>query len=174
VPPLPERPWLNWVGEVSPGLAQRLACDGVIWRLVLDARTGLPLNVGRRLRIVPWWMRKAVRARDRTCRWPGCDMPSEWTDAHHLTPWWRGGITAIEQILSLCRYHHSLVHEGDWTLRLDHTTGEVHARRPDGRPYELGPSRPWTSPSHHGPQPTTPPAPAHPPSTIDPIWRNTA
>ena len=154
VPQLPERPWLNWVGEVSPELAQRLACDGVVWRLVLDPRTGLPLDVGRKIRIVPWWMRKAVRARDRTCRWPGCDVPSEWTDAHHLVYWWRGGTTAIEQIVSLCRYHHGLVHEGRWTLHLEHATGEVWVRRPDGTPYELGPSRPWTSPSRHGPQPT--------------------
>lgn len=30
VPPLPERPWLTWVGEVPPELARRLACDGTI------------------------------------------------------------------------------------------------------------------------------------------------
>lgn len=156
VPHPPDRPWLNWVGEVSPDLARRLACDGVIWRLVLDPRTGLPLDVGRSHRIVPWWMRKALWARDRTCRWPGCDVPAEWTDAHHAIPWWRGGVTAIEHLISLCRYHHGLLHEGHWTLAMDRGTGEVSARRPDGRPYELGPSRPWTTPSHHGPQPVTP------------------
>jgi Domain of unknown function (DUF222) len=174
VPPLPERPWLHWVGEVSPQLAQRLACDGTIWRLVLDPRTGLPLNVGRKIRIVPWWMRKAIRARDRTCRFPGCDVPSAWTDAHHLTAWWKGGLTAVEEIISLCRYHHGLVHEGEWTLRIDHTTGDVRARRPDGSPYELGPSRPWTSPNHQGPRPEAPPARAHPPNTADPPWPRAA
>jgi hypothetical protein len=157
VPPLPERPWLTWVGEVSPELARRLACDGAIWRLVLDPRTGLPLDVGRKMRIVPWWMRKAIRARDRTCRWPGCDVPSEWTDAHHLIPWWRGGLTTAEQIVSLCRYHHMRVHEGQWTLRMDHATGEVWVWRPDGSPYELGPSRPWISPSRQGPRSAAPP-----------------
>ena len=164
-------------------MAQRLACDGVLWRLVLDPRTGLPLDVGRKLRIVPWWMRKAIRARDRTCRWPGCDVPSEWTDAHHVTAWWRGGATAVEQILSLCRYHHMRVHEGKWTLRMDNATGEVWVRRPDGSPYELGPSRPWTSPSRQGPQPTTPPnkqgRPTPPsrttqPRVNDPPWPNAA
>lgn len=86
-------------------------------------------------------------------------MPANWTDAHHLTPWWQGGVTAVEQLISLCRYHHSLVHEGRWTLRLHHTTGEVEVRRPGGRPYELGPSRPWTSPSRQGPRSTGPPWP---------------
>lgn len=168
VPPRPEQPWLTWVGEVSPDLARRLACDGVLWRLVLDPRTGLPLDVGRRIRIVPWWMRKALRARDRTCRWPGCDVPADWTDAHHLTPWWQGGVTAVEQLISLCRYHHGLVHEGQWLLRMDHATGEVRVWRPNGRPYELGPSRPWTSPSHQGPRHTYPPNTGHPPGTADP------
>jgi Domain of unknown function (DUF222) len=168
VPLLPERPWLHWVGEVSAQLAQRLACDGTIWRLVLDPRTGLPLNVGRKLRIVPYWMRKAIRARDRTCRWPGCDVPSVWTDAHHLTPWWKGGATAVDEIISLCRYHHGLVHEGDWTLHMDHTTGEVWARRPNGSPYELGPSRPWTSPNHHGPRPEALPGRTPSPRATDP------
>ena len=159
VPPLPERPWLNWIGEVSPQLAQRLACDGAIWRLVVDPRTGMPLDVGNKHRFVPWWMRKALWARDRQCRFPGCDMPCEWTDAHHVVPWWRLKNTDIAGIVSLCRYHHTLVHEGGWSLAVDHTTGEVGAIRPGGSPYELPPSRPWTSPSRQGPRPRT----AHPP-----------
>jgi len=162
VPELGEKPWLNWVGAAPHTLAQRLACDCVVWRLVLDPRTGLPLNVGRSQRIVPWWIRKALWARDRTCRWPGCDIPVEWTDAHHEIPWWQGGTTDIHHLISLCRYHHELVHEGQWRLAFDHTTGDVSIIRPDGSPYELGPSRPWTSPSRQGPtraQATDPPRP---------------
>jgi hypothetical protein len=103
VPPSPERPWLNWVGEVSREVAQRLACDSTLWRVVLDRSTGLPLDVGREHRIVPWWIRKALQARDRTCRWPGCDIPGAWTDAHHEIPWWDGGTTDIHHLISLCR-----------------------------------------------------------------------
>jgi len=157
IPPLPERPWLNWIGAVQAELAQRLACDAIVWRIVLDPATGLPLDVGREHRIVPPWIRKAVHARDRTCRWPGCDAPAEWTDVHHEVPWYLGGTTDIEHLISLCRWHHGLVHEGQWKLTLDHTTGQVHITRPDGTPYELGPSQPWTTPSHQGPQPSGPP-----------------
>jgi hypothetical protein len=53
IPPLPERPWLNWIGQVQAELAQRLACDAIVWRIVLDPATGLPLDVGREHRIVP-------------------------------------------------------------------------------------------------------------------------
>jgi len=42
---------------------------------------------------------------------------------------------AVEHLISLCRYHHGLLHEGHWTLAMDRATGEVSARRPDGSPY---------------------------------------
>jgi hypothetical protein len=153
-----ERPWLTWMGEIPPELAQRIACDGDVWRIAMDPGSGLPLDVGRAHRLVPSWMRKALHARDRTCRWPGCDVPAAWTDAHHVVPWYRGGTTAIDQLTSLCRYHHVLVHEGKWRLRLDKTTGAVHVTRPDGRPYELGVSPPWTGTSRRRPHTTDPPS----------------
>src|SRR5690606_20733215 len=96
VPPLPELPWAHWVGEVPPELAQRIACDAEVWRAILDPATGLPLEVGRNHRLVPTWMRKALQARDRGCRWPGCTAPAAWTDAHHLLPWWHGGPPDID------------------------------------------------------------------------------
>ena len=112
VPHLPDLPWMNWVDEIPTALAQRLACDAEVWRAVLDPATGLPLEVGRAHRVVPYWIRKALHARDRGCRWPGCQVPAAWTDAHHLLAWWLGGLTDIDNLLLLCRYHHSKVHEG--------------------------------------------------------------
>ena len=145
IPERPEPGWLTWAGEIPRELAQRLACDSDIWRVVLDPATGLPLEVGRAHRLVPHWIRKALHTRDRGCRWPGCDAPMSWTDAHHLIAWYLGGRTDIGQLVSLCRWHHVRVHEGQWTIRLDPSTGEVHVTRPDGSPYDLGPSLPHTS-----------------------------
>jgi hypothetical protein len=147
IPELPEAAWLNWAGAIPTTLAQRLACDCDVWRVVLDPGTGLPLEVGRAHRLVPHWMRKALHARDRGCRWPGCDAPVSWTDAHHLISWFLGGRTDIDKLISLCRWHHVKVHEGQWSIRLDPATGEVHVTRPDGTPYELGPSQPHTTPT---------------------------
>jgi len=149
VPSLPDLPWMNWVDEVPPELAQRIACDAQVWRAVLDPATGLPLEVGRAHRVVPHWIRRALHARDRGCRWPGCQAPAAWTDAHHLLPWWLGGRTDADNLLLLCRYHHHKVHEGQWKLKVDPTTGEVHVTQPDGRPYELGISRPYSTPNRH-------------------------
>lgn len=146
IPPGPEPPWLTWAGHVPTALAQRIACDCDVWRAVLDPATGLPLEVGRAHRIVPHWIRKALHARDRGCRWPGCLAHPNWTDAHHLIEWYYGGETNVDNLLLLCRFHHTRVHEGQWTIRLDPTTGEVAVTRPDGTPYELGPSQPWRPP----------------------------
>lgn len=169
VPELPQSPWLSWIGEIPAETARRIACDSVVWRIVMDPGRGLPLDVGRSYRIVPHWMRKALHARDRTCRWPACDIPAAWCDAHHEIHWGQGGPTAIEHLVNLCRYHHVLAHEGEWRVSLDHATGEVRVRRPDGRAYELGPSEPWTGTSRQRPAPLTPPG-----RTADPPWPSAA
>ncbi|WP_243866868.1 HNH endonuclease signature motif containing protein [Actinophytocola oryzae] len=57
-------------------------------------------------------------ARDRGCVAPGCDRPPEWCDAHHLVHWSDGGATSIDNTALLCGYHHTLVHQGEWTARM--------------------------------------------------------
>jgi hypothetical protein len=140
-------PWLNWVGAIRPEVAQRIACDAQIWRVILDPASGQPLDVGRAHRLVPHWIRRALHARDRGCRWPGCTAPTEWTDAHHLDPWADGGHTNAERCLLLCRHHHSLVHEAGWSIDLHPTTGQVTITRPGGIPYR----NPGTTTSWNGP-----------------------
>jgi hypothetical protein len=147
VAPKVEPAWLNWFGPIPPATAKRILCDSDIWRIVLDPTTGLPLDVGRAHRLVPYWIRKALHARDRGCRWPGCSTPAPWCDAHHIYDWLGGGVTRIEDLLLLCRYHHVCVHEGRWRLHLDPATGQVHVTRPDGTPHDLAPTRPWTTPT---------------------------
>ena len=110
--------------EIPPELAQRLTCDGEVWRAVLDPGTGLPLEVGRAHRVVPYWIRKALHARDRGCRWPGCDAPAAWTDAHHLLAWWLGGLTDVDNLHSALPVAPHEGPRGSWQLDLDPTTGD--------------------------------------------------
>jgi hypothetical protein len=56
--------------------------------------------------VVPPAMRRAVIVRDRVCRFPGCDRPPTWCDAHHVVHWADGGPTAAANLLLLCRPHH--------------------------------------------------------------------
>jgi hypothetical protein len=155
----PEPAYLESWGPINRKLTERLLCDCAIFRLVLDPTTGQPLNLGRTHRTAPPWIRKALWARDRGCRWPGCKTDAHWTDAHHLRHWTaHHGPTNPDNLISLCRYHHVLVHEAQWTLEFDPTTGTVTITRPNGRPYELQPTQPFTSANtrtNHPPKPGT-------------------
>ncbi len=121
---------------VTAETARRLACDATIIPVVLGS-AGEPLDLGRAARLVSTAQRRALILRDRGCRFPGCDRPPQWTDAHHVTSWANGGPTNLHNLVSLCRWHHTAVHEGGWTLNLDTLTNTVTATRPDGQPLDI-------------------------------------
>jgi len=63
-------------------------------------------------------------------------------DAHHVKHWIDGGETKLSNLLSLCRTHHRLVHEGGITISV-RDAGGWRFVRPDGRPFDdLRDSRP--------------------------------
>jgi hypothetical protein len=99
---------------VSSQTVQRLACDGCLCR-VLKADS-IPIDVGRVTRAVSPSQKRALRARDKHCRFPGCDRPVSWTSPHHIEFWARGGSTNLPNLLSLCFFHHRCVHEGEWQV----------------------------------------------------------
>jgi len=98
------------VGPVHPEIARRWACDASVSRVITQGRSE-PLDVGRRTSVVPAPMRRAVIVRDGHCRFPGCDRPPPWCDAHHVRHWADGGATAVSNLVLLCRRHHRLVHQ---------------------------------------------------------------
>jgi hypothetical protein len=127
---------LDHVGAVRPQIARQMACDASVMRVVLSGRSE-PLDVGRRTSIVPPAIRRAVIVRDRHCRFPGCDRPQAWCDAHHVVHWADGGPTALANLLLLCRRHHGMVHRsGGFGLKL--MEGRPIFRRPTGRSWRIG------------------------------------
>ncbi|HEY2280428.1 MAG TPA: DUF222 domain-containing protein [Streptosporangiaceae bacterium] len=92
-----------------------LACRAEI--SVIRWKDGLPLSVGRRYRTETPALRRALAARDRGCRWPGCGLPASWCTAHHIRPWKLGGATRLPNLVLLCFvHHHYFVHLQGWTL----------------------------------------------------------
>ena len=125
---------LDHVGPVPGGAIRRLACDASVMRVVMDGRSE-PLDAGRRTKVVPPAMRRAVIVRDRHCRFPDCDRPHTWCDAHHIVHWADGGLTATSNLMLLCRPHHRLIHRpGGFSLEL--LDGRAVFKRPDGSPIE--------------------------------------
>mgnify|MGYP001553102978 CR=1 FL=1 len=117
-------------GPVLPAeTVRRLCCDGQMLAS-LDDPDGRPLNVGRRSRSIPSAIRRALRSRDRHCRFPGCTR-TRWLDGHHIVHWADGGETSLENLVSLCHHHHRLVHEGGFGVHRD-TDGELCFTTPAG------------------------------------------
>ena len=128
--------------RVSAATAQRLACDA--GRVVMTHGSGGEvLDVGRKTRTIPPALRRALAARDRRCRFPGCTARR--CDAHHVRHWAHGGATRLDNLIHLCRRHHRAVHEGGLRVTFDDATGAVRFTQADGRPLPEVPESPrWT------------------------------
>jgi hypothetical protein len=122
-------------------------CDCVLHRVT---RAGASiLDYGRSTRSVPINLFRAVAKRDCGCRWPGCDRPVAWCDAHHIKWWRRYGGTRLENLLLLCAHHHKLVHRELWEIDLRedasvtfaHPDGRLFVSRPPLRHHEHPPGR---------------------------------
>jgi hypothetical protein len=98
---------------VSAETARRLACDATVCQLQHGPRG--ELRPGRKTRVISTALRRALRARDGTrCAFPGCSCRGR--DAHHVVHWAEGGPTVLENIATLCRRHHTFVHEGGYRV----------------------------------------------------------
>lgn len=122
---------------ISPETLQRLACDAIACRLLTGPRSEI-LDLGRNRRTVSAAQWKALRVRDRHCRFPHCRRPWNWCDAHHLEHWTlHDGPSDLSNYLLVCRHHHVLVHEGGWTIQ--GTAQDPIFVRPDGTVLATGP-----------------------------------
>ena len=115
-------------GPVTPETARRIACDAEIIRVITGPGSE-PLEVGRKTKVVPPGLRRAISVRDRGCRFPGCGRPPGWCDAHHVRHWADGGETSLSNLVLLCRSHHRAIHRGFGVRMVD---GEPMFSRPDG------------------------------------------
>jgi hypothetical protein len=120
---------LERTGPIPGEAARRLACDAKVSRVIARGRSE-PLDVGRAVRTVTSAQRKALAVRDRSCRFPGCDRPPTWCDAHHVKHWLEQGPTNLDNLILLCRRHHTLVHEHGF--RISSTAADPTFHRPDG------------------------------------------
>ena len=99
---------------ISTRTLERIACDCTISRVLLA--DSMVIDVGRATRVNSAPRGRALRVRDKGCRFPGCDRPVNWSTPHHIVAWSRGGPTNLANELLLCYYHHRLVHEGGWQV----------------------------------------------------------
>ncbi|MCC3301465.1 HNH endonuclease [Arthrobacter sp. zg-Y895] len=153
---------LHGYGPISAEAARTLARNAVGWTgLAQDPQTGEILGVGRR-RKVPAGLRRWLRARDGTCRFPGCRVSTANSDVDHTIDWAQGGPTDHGNLEHLCRRHHRFKTLGFWKAGQP-TPGVIEWTSPTGRIYrtepflELGPPEGGPGP---GPEASPRPGPA--------------
>jgi Domain of unknown function (DUF222) len=90
------------------------------------------LAYGRSQYTVSHSLFRSVAARDGGCRFPGCDRPVRFCDAHHIRHWRHGGPTDHDNLLLLCSRHHHHVHKHELDVKLL-PDAAVEVTWPDGR-----------------------------------------
>ncbi|WP_312954896.1 HNH endonuclease signature motif containing protein [Corynebacterium flavescens] len=80
--------------------------------ITVISRVQGPVDLYRFERFASAKQRTMLAAEHPTCAWPGCSIPAERGQFHHLTPWKHGGETNIANLVTLCHYHNG-VNEDD-------------------------------------------------------------
>jgi hypothetical protein len=124
--------------DLAPAVARRLACDASLVPLIGDG-AGQPLSVGRSTRAISPTLRRALRSRDQGCAFPGCHQ-TRFVEGHHIQHWAAGGETSLANLVTLCWYHHHLMHEGGYRLEVT-APGAFDFFRPNGTQVERIPKR---------------------------------
>ena len=128
------------VGPVPAEVVRRLACDANV-DLAVEDPEGSILNQGRVRRDPTPVQRVEIDRRDKGCRFPGCSY-REFTHVHHIHHWADGGLTNLDNLVTLCGRHHRAVHELGWTVSGD-ADGVLTFTGPHGRSSTSAPSPTW-------------------------------
>ncbi|MFL6161166.1 MAG: DUF222 domain-containing protein [Jatrophihabitantaceae bacterium] len=121
--------------------ALRLAGQADLALLIQDA-TGRPLDLYRSRRIASAGQTLALIARDQGCTFPGCTMPPEWSEKHHIRAWKDGGQTNLDNLCLICDYHHDHHLREGWRIQM--RQGQPHWLPPAWKDPEQKPIR-----NHH-------------------------
>ena len=111
---------------LTPTAVRRLASDARLQFILTDGSE--VLGVAAPVTTIPAKVRAAVHARDQGCRFPGCRVPITQTDLHHVVGRAAGGHTTVDNLVAICRRHHTAITEARWILTMN-SDGRVKVRR---------------------------------------------
>ncbi|MGH8914611.1 MAG: HNH endonuclease [Acidimicrobiia bacterium] len=120
--------------RVGRDALEAILCDTVT-EITTNSEDGTPMAYGRRSRIIPPALRRAILHRDgNVCAGDGCNGRHR-LQIHHITPWSQGGETNPDNLITLCWYHHHVVvHEQGFHIYRHPQHGRIRFRRPGSRP----------------------------------------
>ena len=129
-------------GPLVPSeVARRLACDGYV-QTIIHGEDGDVVGIGRRSRIIPQGLERAVRSRHQECACCGTTFLLG-SEIHHIIPWSRGGATDLPNLTVVCKRCHRMFHERNYQL-FRYSDGRIGVRNQIGgivrnRPTPLRP-----------------------------------
>jgi len=120
---------IEGIGPVTRTVLDQLCCGALFTRFIMAGKSEV-LDMGRSTRVATPAQRRALAVRDRHCRFPSCRRQPQWCDAHHIAGWVESlGNTDIDNMILLCRRHHTLMHNSRWTITRT-ADGEFEFTRP--------------------------------------------
>ena len=166
-------------GPIGAEQARRIAENAALTRILTDPFTGEIKAIDLPAYRVPKVLRMAVQARDRSCVFPGCDVPAYDTQIDHIVPHpfarrleraLAKGRTTFTNLQSLCLRHHYLKTHGGWIIQS--TSGaRLEWISPTGHSYkrnaEWGPPEAFYR-DHDPAVPVDEPIPPPPQDQLDP------
>jgi hypothetical protein len=142
---------LEGYGPISPEAARQIAGHAPSFtRILTHPESGVVLSVGTQQYKVTTGMRKALRMRDETCRFPGCSRPAMTSDIDHTQDWQYDGGTDLDNLAHLCEGHHRLKHLSQWTVTQE-AGGVLVWTSPGKRTYRTDPANPIGPPRPKAP-----------------------
>jgi hypothetical protein len=99
-----------FTGPIGRTTMERLLCEADVSRVVTGPK-GVIIDAGSTRRVPSSAQRRVLTARDQGCRFPGCNAPPGWCQAHHIRHWIDDGPTDLDNLLLLCPFHHGHVHQ---------------------------------------------------------------
>lgn len=131
---------LDGYGPIDPDTARALAGQSNTWyRLLTDPSTGVPISLDSTTYRPSKAMKRFLRYRDGTCRFPGCNRAARHCDIDHTKAAEFGGPTECDNLSHLCRKHHRLKHQTTWQVRQT-GSGTLEWRSPGNRVYATEPA----------------------------------
>jgi hypothetical protein len=114
----PEPGTLEGVGPIDAATARKLTAQTPsLYRLLTDPETGVALSMSRTSYRIPEPLRRWLRLRDETCRFPMCRIRAGRCDLDHTRDWLHDGNTDHDNLAHLSRGHHTLKHHGGWHVK---------------------------------------------------------
>jgi len=129
-------------GPVIADIARQVAHDqqtNPVWRWSITDDEGQLLHHGHTRRRPDAAEDAFVRARDRSCRAPGCRRRAARCELDHRIEWSRGGPSHRGNLDARCNHHHRFRGQPGHTInRTDHG---IRWTTPNGRSYNIGPNK---------------------------------